>query len=533
MLNDLLLVTGDPIQVETDVCIVGGGTAGLFLAHLLQSQGVRCVLLEGGGEASLRPPATGHHCEQRGAYYRGAEAGRSFGMGGTSVLWGGQMLPPTRWELADRAGGGFDPWPVSYDEVSRWFPAVARALRLSEDCFDQKVQASRAKKFFPLLASFGSDFELALSTWLPFATRNFAQVFSGSLSASPRVSMWVNASVVGMTPSAARDRIVAVTAKGPRGSELHVQARLFALCAGALESTRLLLAHDEATEGSITRTGAPLGWYFQDHLSASCGRLICTDKRSFNLEVAPIFADGLMRTPRLLLSEEAQRRFRSASAFAHFTFKTHGDSGFDFVRSLLRRCQGEQLVGDISVRAVSDLTHDISALAYYKYFHRRLWIPDQADLFLQVDIEQTPNRGSRIALSDKRDEIGRKNLLLDWRIGERDLQLVREVAQAAAVAWKNSRLSQLAELHLSPVDAIEHFDSMYDVYHPTGTLRMGYDDRNSVVDADLRIWAARNCFVSSTAVFPSAGSANPGLTQLALTARLAAHMGCIIKEQGG
>jgi choline dehydrogenase-like flavoprotein len=90
-----------------------------------------------------------------------------------------------------------------------------------------------------------------------------------------------------------------------------------------------------------------------------------------------------------------------------------------------------------------------------------------------------------------------------------------------AAAWQDSPLRAAADLHLTLPQDSNSLDSLYDVYHPTGTLRMGSAPGNSVVDADLRLWGVENCYVTTTAVFPSAGSANPGLTHLALTARLA------------
>ena len=68
--------------------------------------------------------------------------------------------------------------------------------------------------------------------------------------------------------------------------------------------------------------------------------------------------------------------------------------------------------------------------------------------------------------------------------------------------------------------------------YPTGTIRMGRTPADSVVNSDLRLWALENCYVSTTAVFPTAGSANPGFTHLALTARLAEHLAQQIRHGG-
>ncbi|HIF39205.1 MAG TPA: hypothetical protein EYQ69_08400 [Gemmatimonadetes bacterium] len=87
-------------------------------------------------------------------------------------------------------------------------------------------------------------------------------------------------------------------------------------------------------------------------------------------------------------------------------------------------------------------------------------------------------------------------------------------------------MSECADIELALPAELDSFTKPYDVYHPTGSLRMGTTPSNSVVDGNLKLWSADNCYITSTAVFPSSGSANPGMTHLALTARLAKHICC-------
>ena len=57
--------------------------------------------------------------------------------------------------------------------------------------------------------------------------------------------------------------------------------------------------------------------------------------------------------------------------------------------------------------------------------------------------------------------------------------------------------------------------------HIMGTTRMGTSRSNSVVDPDCRIHGYDNLFVAGSSVFPTGGYANPTLTILALSLRLA------------
>lgn len=524
MIKDLQLAGDATVVCDAQVCIIGAGMAGLFLAHLLREQGVQVVLLEAGTRVARGPAEIDQRCEQNGVVYGGAELGRSFGLGGTSVIWGGQMIPMMESDFGARPDAGKAAWPIAYSEVAKYFPVVQRHLGISAGGMSTASESDDLlQSAYPELYKFGSGFDLRLSTWLPFGKRNFAQSFSVDFDGDETQTVWLNSAVTELTRSSdsGRNRIETVTAQSPNGRVLKVRASVVVVCAGALESTRILLAFDEASEGSITRAGAPLGRYFHDHLSATCGHFVCRDLRRYNLAVAPVFRNGLMRTPRLELTPEMQRELGLPSAFAHFTFLTTGNTGFDIARKVLRGSQRDGRSLGLSPTALGPVFADLLAMAYWRGIHRRLWIPRQAGLMLQVDIEQASNQDNRLYLSAERDALNRKRLAIDWRITPADVRTVRKMAEITAQAWNRSPLSRIAEFHAASPAETDSFDAMYDVYHPSGSIQMGSSPAKSVVDGDLRLWSTRNCFVSTTAVFPSTGSANPGMTHLALTARLA------------
>jgi choline dehydrogenase-like flavoprotein len=84
------------------------------------------------------------------------------------------------------------------------------------------------------------------------------------------------------------------------------------------------------------------------------------------------------------------------------------------------------------------------------------------------------------------------------------------LAAACPIDW----LPQVADPEVRLTDLVD------DVYHPSGTTRMGRNPAESVVGSDLRCHRVPNLTICSASVFPSAGSANPtlALMQLALRA---------------
>ncbi|PZS39800.1 MAG: glucose-methanol-choline oxidoreductase, partial [Pseudonocardiales bacterium] len=57
-----------------------------------------------------------------------------------------------------------------------------------------------------------------------------------------------------------------------------------------------------------------------------------------------------------------------------------------------------------------------------------------------------------------------------------------------------------------------------------GGARMGTSPDNSVVDASQRSWAVPNLFLADGSVCPTQGSANPALTIMAMSSRLAGRI---------
>jgi choline dehydrogenase-like flavoprotein len=53
---------------------------------------------------------------------------------------------------------------------------------------------------------------------------------------------------------------------------------------------------------------------------------------------------------------------------------------------------------------------------------------------------------------------------------------------------------------------------------------MGTAPENSVINADHRVWAVPNLYISDGSVCPTQGSANPALTIMALASRLAERL---------
>jgi choline dehydrogenase-like flavoprotein len=138
--------------------------------------------------------------------------------------------------------------------------------------------------------------------------------------------------------------------------------------------------------------------------------------------------------------------------------------------------------------------------------------------------EQAPNPNSRITLSAEKDALGMPRAVLDWQLTELDKRSIRTYYKVLGQEIGRSGVGrvQLRDWLLSDDHSWPAFLS--GGWHHMGTTRMHVDPKKGVVDANCRVHGFGNLYVAGAAVYPTAGSANPTLTLVALSLRLSDHL---------
>jgi len=120
----------------------------------------------------------------------------------------------------------------------------------------------------------------------------------------------------------------------------------------------------------------------------------------------------------------------------------------------------------------------------------------------------------------ERDEFGYRRAYVNLAINSTEARLWNAM-DAATVDFAH-------KLALDDPTAIRLLSSSRDglgtTYHESGTLWMGDDPATSVTDSDGKFHHVANAYCIDQALFPTAGSANPTLTGLTLTRKIAEHI---------
>ena len=125
-----------------------------------------------------------------------------------------------------------------------------------------------------------------------------------------------------------------------------------------------------------------------------------------------------------------------------------------------------------------------------------------------------------IDLSPERDEFGFRRAFVNLAINAAESRLWNAMDKATVDLAR-----KLANDHNRAIRfVLSARDGLGTTYHESGTLWMGDDPATSVTDTNGRFHHVANAYCTDQALFPTVGSANPVLTGLTLTRKIAEHI---------
>ena len=523
MIRDLANADGRT-NVRGKACIIGAGIAGLLLASRLRSYGMRVITLESGPRETPEGADPLNAVVQLAQVYNGGAAGRCRGLGGTSARWGGQLVPIRPEDIVARPHAGLAAWPISSQAFMCYLPEIEELFGLCKGTYERDfVKDCSANGLIP---SDDPNLTPRFSKVPTFKRRNVATLLTKLMHNDANIEVWLNATVAEFEFSRETGRLKSVTATDRHGRTLRAEAELFVICAGAIESTRLLLMLDAANDGRVFESCNVLGRYFHDHISVPLAELLPRHFDRFNRMFGQHFVGTTMRSTRFELTAPVQARDGVAGAYGHVSMELSRASGFAILREFLlsRQKTGARIDPWLLLKLIRQVPY-LAAIGFWRFYHNQLYWSRDATFRLHVVAEQVPHAANRIVLSAERDALGVPMVAIDWRLRETECRTFRSYLSHYDKFWHRHGLERIARLKLysTPEDLDESTLLRLragDIYHPAGSTRMGGNGRDAVVNSDLRVFAVSNLWVSSTSVFPSLGTANPTLTLMLVTLRL-------------
>ena len=488
-----------------DIIIIGSGMGGATLAAALAPSGRQILILERGERmedtAASRDPVAifwkGHFKPKEqwlDGDGRAFQPGNYYVAGGNSKFYGAVLL---RYRAQDfgplkHMGGTTLGWPFGYEEMEPWYQAAENLYQVRGTLGQDPTEPPHSGTYnfppvpdeppvadlrqrltrvglHPSSLPLGVDIDKWLSKgqtpWDAFPNTCGAKMDAETIGLNnalqfPNVTLSTDTRVPRLI--AAPDGRITRVEVDRGGQRETLTAPLIALCAGAVNSTALLLGSaDETNPTGLANRSDQVGRNFMNH------------------NISAVLAIHPFRRNTSVYQKTIQ---------INDFYLTGGPNG--------EPLGNIQMLGKISGTILASDTPFPIPIANLIANHAMDLIAMSEDL---------PNPASRVTLKDGQ-------IVLDWKRSNWDAHL-------ALVAAIKAKLRQAGY----PIVLSRAFDRRTPS-HQCGTARMGLDPATSVVDAQCCSHDHANLYILDASVLPTSAAVNPALTIAALALRTAAHI---------
>lgn len=552
----------DQSVLDADVCIIGAGPAGLVLAEELGERGLAVVLLEAGGLAD-EPVARTLFAAQADPdpgldLYPDIGSLRGAGFGGTARQWcieieGHAWVRMARLDALDYRARDWLPhsgWPIDEQVLAPYLERAMRRAGCDEASFDPAPWIDDERGGF----RFADDsIEHGLFRFAP--RDRFTRDAQRTIAGLANVRCLTMSCAVALETGARADAVSAVRVRCLGGGGFRVRAAQVVLAQGGFEVPRLLLASNEVVAAGLGNAHDQVGRFLMDHQIVDTGTLrapgggLPRGAGAYDLQQRgaarglPTFRlaadlrerEGLLSAAALLLprARHSLRRRIQRPFGRGVTWRSPARLALRELRTGARAPTSS--AGPPSrLRLLARIARGIDDLLYHQTRYRRAFRPafdidhggwsgtaDRESRFDGLDIfllcEQAPDPDNRISLGTERDPLGVPRPRIRFRWNPIDQRSAARSQALLAAAFARAGIGELRYEHRDGTPLVTQMST----HHPAGTARMSVSPREGVVDPDCRVHGVRNLHVASSAVFPTAGHANPTLTIIALAIRIA------------
>lgn len=518
--------------IAADLCIVGGGAAGITLAQALAGSRLDVCLLESGSLDFSWPTQSLYEGTNVGLPYFDLDVCQIRYFGGNTNGWGGWCRPLDPLDFRYRPWVEESGWPFPAEALSAYYRRAHELCQLESGDYDPEAAAAglchaRAK----LLPFDPEKLETSLYRFSP-PTR-FGQVYREKLRQAANIRCLLNANVLAVRTTEAANEVTHLSVGCLSGTRFSVKAKQYVLAAGGIENARLLLLSSDVAPNGLGNQNDLVGRYFMEHPHTKRALLV-PQRRIPSALYGLGFRDRAV-SARLSLPAAVQEReeLLGYSGNIHPVYvcqETQGWLAFrKLVLSLSRSRRTDPFVRfppygrkGLSLRQVSAILRQLEKVTVAAFLQLLQPAGFISGFVLESKPEQSPNRDSRVTLDHARDAFGFNRVKLDWRMRPIDRRSAVRAEEIVDAELKRLGIGALAPLGR---DHVENWpENLEGGWHQIGTTRMHDDPRRGVVDAQGKLHGVANLFIAGSSVFPTSGVAPPTLTIVALALRLAEHL---------
>ncbi|WP_013324456.1 GMC oxidoreductase [Gloeothece verrucosa] len=535
--------------LETEICIIGTGPAGITLAKEFIGGDFRVILLESGTfefDQATQSLCDGEIGEPLRPYHLRA---RQFG--GTCNKWGIQIgngkqgiryAPFDEIDFEKRDWLPYSGWPFSKSHLDPFYEKAHSFCQIGPYNYEATTWEDNEGRQIKFKGN------QVITTVFQFGARDvFLQNYLKDIKAAPNITTYLKANVVNIETNDTANLVLRVKVATLNGNQFWVKAKTFILATGGLENARLLLLSNQTQKTGLGNQHDLVGRFFMDHFMIYCGMLLPSTKKIFD---QTIFYDlrcvkGIPIMGKLALTQQTMREQQLLNTATYLIprYKTYhlqrmSLRALEILQSSLKQKKIYPNMARYLNRLIGGkLTHIVHAIPrkitrrpfYYASIAEGGWssLPNKEQEFalfeIQHLVEQAPDFNNRVRLSEELDLLGYRKIKIERRLRDIDIKSIQKTQK---ILQKEFALSGFGELFIDEeeLDFQRTLPLVPGSSHHIGTTRMHLDPKQGVVNENCQVHGISNLFIAGSSVFPTGSYANPTLTIIALAIRLAAHI---------
>jgi choline dehydrogenase-like flavoprotein len=475
--------------LETDICIIGSGPAGLTIALELQQTNLDIMILEAGDKdpdpewLSLVDVDT---IDQ--PYPHSFRRSRSRCFGGTSVRWsptvGLRARPLDAIDFEKRDCIPYSGWPFSKQELVPYYERAQTVCGMGPYNYDPK--SWHPEDTDPWFTIENEMLESGLFQRGPLG--QFTASWQTIVDAA-NIQLVLHANVTNLATENSPNVVNRVQVNNLEKKQFSVQARTFIVATGGFANPQLLLASNQTHSHGIGNQHDVVGRYFMEHPHIHTGCFYPFDrsmasqmelyqrheKNGTNLEGFCRFNDDYLRKNELpnviFWFHKGSIKGTLEEALDIFAKLPTSDEWSNFVQTAGMR-----------LKNVLDLPYQriLRPGALQQLLNRK---GGNRHFPMEVESEQVPNPASRVFLGPEKNALGMNEIKLDWRYSDADLMAIRQSQEILdqelrrmGIGWIDSMLGD--EFPAAKLGVGNHH---------LGTTRMNVNPKYGVVDENLKV----------------------------------------------
>ncbi|MEM7640940.1 MAG: FAD-dependent monooxygenase [Pseudomonadota bacterium] len=434
--------------IQTDICIIGGGPAGIVLALELSTAGRDVPLLESGDIFPDDATQELYDGPDMGFPYTPLIEARLRFLWGSSNHWSGYSMPYTAFDFETRDWIPHSGWPIAFDDFARYYDRAHPYFELQTD---------RPYDFDYLAAQIGGEV-LDLD---PGLLRNqiaalspptaFGYTYEGRLRVSEILEVLLNSHVTELDTTDNAATVTEAKVACIDGPRFTVRARTFVLADGGIQVPRLLFNSNRVMTPGLGNANDLVGRFFNDHVGIR--PIARTLASRAQIERLSLYADqhpfDLVGVQVVLAATDVHMRRERVPAFIFHFYESGGSPGKHAIRQLvgaLRTGEAPPYLSSDVANLMTDLDGASNALAS-RVLGGDGDLIDNAWLGPWRTLKCVPKPDSRVVSVNQTDRFGYRRVGLDWHLTEQNRQTARHATDVVTRELSRLRIGPVLDLH--------------------------------------------------------------------------------------